>query len=292
MHNFCPVLINIFLAESSALTPSGNSLTFSDLIPDLSPNDEDDRSIRSDLSADDELVIIGFGNLELEDDVYFTGNSIGVEEALEATELCINESGDNPSDLTQVRLKPEILSLSYLTLKIGSLAFAKQSNSFHSSLLAKLSEIFINEFNNIPFNEYRDAKIGRNSKMSNDPSSRNENSSSIIMRSDSVLNPNPSLKSELMSIKIEDIDVSIEKEVLLKLMDFLDDPFAEKVKPAIYHLQNVFFKIIDHNLKAPPLGMIFRDTLAEQTEDNVIRIIPSALKGELYYFHIRYLSLH
>uniref|UniRef100_T1KT23 Uncharacterized protein n=1 Tax=Tetranychus urticae TaxID=32264 RepID=T1KT23_TETUR len=268
--------------RSYSIRDSDLSMNVSDsgfeILSDISPIDDDDRSIRSDLS-DSLIGTVNLDNITLDDEVYFTNSGAAsriVEEAMEATEAALsNDSGDFMN-----QPKREIVSLSLVKLHLDTLAVVKQAYGFKSSLLALISGVKLNELLKISYEEYK--KLEENLKGHRIDGDQNcdDNDKTVpklTVRLDSILNE--SQKNDLCSVNIQNLKQTLNNETLLQVLDFFNDPDATQILPILIYLQDVVFKLIDSSLKTPPLVVNLNETIVQRSKDNYIQILPSKSEG-------------
>ena len=120
-------------------------------------NDDDNRSIRSDLSAEsDQFVILGFETMtqEEEEDIFEAARIESADEVKEDSIVDSPSEESEPSSASHPSLDTPI-SVTILQIKVSNLNLIQQSKGFHSKMLMNCSGISLSEFIRMPFSEYQ-----------------------------------------------------------------------------------------------------------------------------------------
>ena len=270
-------------SESSSLLIDSNYSNTSTITDNLiSLKDEEDGSIISDKSDNEKFLLIGLESLE--DDDFFFNDGKMIEEAIEATEASINELIE--TNLESVNLENNIItqmdditSLSLIKITLNDIILVKKSKGFQSSLLLQASNIKINEFIDISFQDYKNNEFCESIiKLEEEEDAI----SSVSLRLDVILTPN--FKTDLISVILENLEASLSKDSLLQLSNFFEDPDASIISPLFLLFKNVSFKIIDNKSKAPPISINLTETLMKKSSQNVITLEPLLKNGKFTFF--------
>ncbi len=244
-------------------------------LADSYPIDDDNRSIRSDLSADSEqFVVVGFETMtQEEEDIFAIGR---IETADEVKE---DSNADTPSeDSSNVsETSSDIpVSVTSLQIKLSNLTLVQQSLGFHSKIFMRCSNILLSEFIKMPFSEYQAfinqrISIKDQNRLSTEMNP-SENPSSVCARIEAFAKPNT--KDELISLVVSNIDCTLHKDTVLQLADFITDEEMAYVPPTNILLNKLCFTLIDDKVSAPPLSLNIPYCLIERDKSNQLKVSP------------------
>ncbi|CAG2105474.1 unnamed protein product [Medioppia subpectinata] len=262
--------------NSDALSLSNSTFTESGLT-DCSPIDDDNRSIRSDLSAEsDQFVVVGFETMtrEEEEDIFSTNR---IEAADEVTEHSVVESPSDDSDAVDTSpsnsMTENPLTVTLVQIKIQNLSLAQQSKGFHSKILMRTSDVLLSEFIKIPFNEYQtlvNQRVVNNTN--NTLNSANSMSSEVKLRLESFAKLN--LKDELISVLVNNLELTLHMDSVMLLNDFITDPDMAYVPPTNILLNNVCITLMDDKVSAPPLALKVPHLSVQRDRYNQMTVTP------------------
>ncbi|KPM08664.1 UHRF1-binding protein 1-like protein [Sarcoptes scabiei] len=231
---------------------------------------EEECSTLSDFSAEDSdqhsMIALINGECVLDD---ILADDEPIEEAVDITENLdmINNLDNDSVNIKNLDVQEPIPPTSSSPINICSLDVLKVKlvdiGLIHQSSKGFLSQMFINgSLRNL--NEYKQMSRREFNEMiknikpiqhqnggDDDEDSQNFDDNRLILRIDSF--NKGTLKEELISIFVKNINEQLDKKTIDSLIEFLQDNITEKTSPMAILMQNVQFKIIDHSVRVPPM---------------------------------------
>ena len=259
--------------NSDGFSLNSNSTYNESILTDSSPIDDDNRSIRSDLSGEsDQFVVVGFETMTQEDDDLF-----GVARIESADEVKEDSIIDSPSDVSEANsasnTSPDTpISVTLIQIKVQNLNLAQQSRGFHSKILMNCSGISLSEFIKMPFSEYQ---IFVNQRMANKSiidSNSSDNLSEVTLRLESYVKPD--IKDELISVSVNHVESTLHMDTVMLLVDFVTDPDMAYVPPTHILVSDVRFTLIDDKVSVPPLCLNVPHLLIKRDRSNQMSVSP------------------
>lgn len=262
--------------NSDGMSLKSNSTFNESVLTDTSPNDDDNRSIRSDLSAEsDQFVVVGFETMTQEEEDIFALNRIESADEVKEDSLVDSPSeASEPSSASHPSTDTPI-SVTLLQMKLSNLNLVQQSKGFHSKILLNCSGISISENIKMPFSEYQIFINQRvMNKVNNEliPINSNDNLSEVTVRLESYSKLN--IKDELISVSVSNIESTLHMDSVLLLTDFITDEEMAYVPPTNILLNNVCFTLIDDKVSAPPLSLNIPRLFVKRDKSNQMNVLP------------------
>ncbi|KAH7642845.1 uhrf1-binding protein 1-like protein [Dermatophagoides farinae] len=250
-------------------------------------DNEDALSTISDFSADDSdqqsMIAMINGECDLLDDIL---DSAPVEEAVDILEnlndLSIESSNDLDDSQSNHRMKknnPEKLIkhrtiIDALHIQVANVNLIQQSSKgflsqvFINCHLKHLEELrampkdaFIDRFKNIT-----KPSVTINNNDNDDDDEQQKSNNQITLRIDSY--SKGTIKDELISVYVNNLCESLNKETIDMIVDFFNDKITEHVAPLAILVANVKFRIIDHSVRVPPILFTIPQLAINRNRDN------------------------
>ncbi|XP_054165286.1 bridge-like lipid transfer protein family member 3B [Oppia nitens] len=239
-----------------------------------SPIDDDNRSIRSDLSAEsDQFIVVGFETISQEEDEDIFGMT-RVETADEVKEDSnVVDTPSEDSDANSASHNTSLdnpISVTLIKINISNLSLVHQSKGYHSKICLRASDILLSEFIKMPFNDYQTLI---NQRVSNKIKNiANPKTSEVLIRLESYAKLNS--KDELVSVVANDVDVELHMDSVMLLNDFITDTDMVYVPPTNISVNNVCVTLVDDKVSTPPLVLNIEELFIERDKSNRMKIYP------------------
>ncbi|RWS04749.1 UHRF1-binding protein 1-like protein, partial [Dinothrombium tinctorium] len=260
---------------SELISKSESSSALGSEPTDLSPYDDDNRSIRSDLSGDSDLCLInGLENMMTdENDYLFVMRKEEVEEALDLSQDSQNSNLDISSPDSPI-------SISLLSIRTSNIALVKQSNGSHSSLLLQCNDIDVNENLKRSYDEFKNLIMNPKNiftKNEGDFQSTDDNAQ-VTLRTDAL--SKPGLKSDIFTLLANKIKLELNVDTVQELSQFIEDPDLVEVKPMVLLLTDISAKLNDFKVKTPPMELKLQQLALKRESDNSLNVLSNFSKGD------------
>lgn len=289
LHSFDSSSVRIhYSAEDDALS------TLSD---DLDNDDSDQQSLMG--------ALLGVDCTDTLDDLF-------VEEAVEAgEEMMYNETKDNnngedtlndvmfgkrPASRKSKKLKTVLLDV--LRVDVKQLSLVQQSSKgFLSQVMLDTTDFQLQELDKLSDDEYQnmfrvkiankdtppETKTVDEKAVDDRPKESNASGRRLTLRIDSF--SKGTLRDEMISVKIKNLAQSLNKVTIDAVVDFFNDPYADKVAPTAVLLEAVQIQIIDPSMRISTVGLqVPWLKLAREKDNKWVIELDSTLGGGKFLF--------
>lgn len=210
-----------------------------------SANDNEDAlSTFSDVSGDENHSYIAMFNegSDALDELFPTDK---VEVAVELTEdFKFNEDEDTLNEEWRVANQVETL-LTVLHARVEAVNVIQQSSrGFLSQVFVKTKLASVDELTELPRSEL-------NQLLKKPLGEENSSNQLLTIRIDSF--NKGTLKDELISVFVQNVEQTLNKDTIDLVVDFFTDKFADKVAPTAILVENLKFKLVDDSVRIPPM---------------------------------------
>ena len=259
--------------------------------------EDDNRSIRSDISGDsDQFILVGLETTLVEEDI-FSNKIETVEAAEEVKEDSVDDTQSNEITNNDALNSDLPISLDVFRIKLSDLNMVKQSFGYNSSIFLTIANVFLNEHMKMSYEDFISVIVNRKNEQMNQCMNETDLNPTITARIDTVEKPN--LKDDLISAVLVKLNATINMETALSLNDFITDEEATKVPLVNVLFDKVMFTLIDEKVCTPPLTLKLPYCLLERNTHNQVTIEPivqgncfcqlfSFAFQSYFYFYIAY----